>query len=112
MKTVKQRISEVEAAERALARAKADLEVAKRAELAKEPAKQLAVYLHAKLCRWNHTDGCSWHYFEKNGQHDWSEHSHARYLQQAQSVISRLKALDISEDKAYEVTKAILEKTR
>ena len=28
----------------------------------RENAIELAEYLHGKQCRWNHTDGCSWHY--------------------------------------------------
>jgi hypothetical protein len=27
-----------------------------------DPDQQLAETLHARLCRWNHTDGCSWGY--------------------------------------------------
>lgn len=35
----------------------------KHAQLLKEnPIIEAAEYLHEKLCRWNHTDGCGWHY--------------------------------------------------
>lgn len=27
-----------------------------------QQARELAEILHGKKCRWNHTDGCSWHY--------------------------------------------------
>lgn len=111
MKDVKTCINEIDVLERRLKIAKENFENAIRAENSKDPQKELAVYLHDKLCNWNHTDGCGWHYFVKKGVHDWTEASHARYLRSAEVVISRLKGLDIPEDKAYEVAKAILEKT-
>lgn len=41
--------------------------------------------LHEKMCRWNHTDGCSYHY-EK-----WSNPGHAKskYLKKAQAMLAK-----------------------
>jgi hypothetical protein len=61
-----------------------------RAEAAKNAAlpadKQLALELHELLCRWNHTDGCSW-FYEK----DWVGYSHERYLEKARAVLADTK---------------------
>lgn len=58
----------------------------------------LAILLHDRLCKWNHTDGCSWHYFVKDGVHDWSEHSHAQYLRKANQVMQRLGKETVTEE--------------
>lgn len=51
----------------------------------------LAIKLHDKWCRWNHTDGCGWHYAIKDGVHDWSESSHQAYLRKAHIIMKRLE---------------------
>lgn len=45
--------------------------------------KELAEALHKKLCRWNHTDGCSWFYesWEKPG------YSRNEWLEKAREVL-------------------------
>lgn len=58
----------------------------------------LAIKLHDKLCRWNHTDGCAWHYAIKNGVHDWNEDSHKEYLRKANRIMNYLT------DKQIEIT--------
>ena len=52
------------------------------------PEGQLAIFLHERLCTWNHTDGCSWHYFVRNGAHDWTDHAHHKYLNMAREFLS------------------------
>lgn len=55
------------------------------------PTHLLAIQLHDRFCRWNHTDGCAWHYFVKDGQHDWTEHAHQDYLRRAVRIMNRLE---------------------
>lgn len=44
----------------------------------------LAVFLHEKYCRHNHTDGCGWHYETSTKAdvvtHNWNGDSHKRWL--------------------------------
>jgi glutamate synthase domain-containing protein 3 len=44
---------------------------------------RLAELLHEKLCSWNHTDGCSWHY------ESWDDIGNARkrYLEKAENIL-------------------------
>ena len=56
----------------------------------------LAIKLHDKLCRWNHADGCAWHYFIKDGVHDWNEDSHREYLRKASRIMNYLKEKQIA----------------
>lgn len=64
---------------------------AKRAKLLLAPemtvTQKLAVYLHQKLCRWNHTDGCGWYYAISDGKHNWDEHTHNLYLNKASKLL-------------------------
>ena len=48
---------------------------------------KLAVYMHDKLCIWNHTDGCSWYYAVENGKHNWNDHAHKHYLAKAEKLM-------------------------
>jgi hypothetical protein len=61
----------------------AELESAKKAMIRDRKTSsdtgQLAIFLHEKLCNWNHTDGCSWHYEIHRGVPDWSGHAHSKY---------------------------------
>ena len=62
----------------------------KRRELdALDPDKRLAVFLHEKFCRINHTDGCSWSY--ESGDAAWNGHAHSSWLKHAQEVSSAMK---------------------
>lgn len=65
-----------------------------------EPMHQLALTLHSMLCRWNHTDGCSWHYEITKSGHDWKQHAHAEYLKKAQTLTSWCERNDVPEHKA------------
>lgn len=64
----------------------ADLEAEDAAIKAMTPEQQLALTLHNKLCRWNHTDGCGWFYEMKNGIDDWNRSAHGEYLTKARTV--------------------------
>ena len=46
----------------------------------------LAITLHDKLCKANHTDGCGWFYFMENGVPTWGEHSQQRFLHKARCI--------------------------
>ncbi len=52
------------------------------------PKYKLARMLHEKLCRYNHTDGCSWFYFVKGAEDDWTDYSHATYLAKAVRMLA------------------------
>lgn len=58
-------------------------------ELGDKELKNLAIYLHDKYCRWNHADGCSWHYAidRETGNHDWSDYAHKEYLDKARDLV-------------------------
>lgn len=64
------------------------IEEASRAEEAArlEPLKALAARCHDTLCRWNHTDGCSWMY--EDGEHEWSGNAHSRWLAHIGNVVN------------------------
>jgi hypothetical protein len=50
---------------------------------------ELAELLHKHLCRWNHIDGCAWHY-RGNDETRWYRYDeHKRYLRFAKSVVER-----------------------
>lgn len=59
------------------------------------PEQLLAIQLHDAQCPWNHTDACGWYYgIEQGGIHDWTEYSHAMYLEKAHKLISILGDVD------------------
>jgi hypothetical protein len=62
------------------------------------PTHHLAIFLHDRLCRWDHTEGCAWHYFVKDGVHDWSEYTHQQYLRRANQIIQRLSRGSVNKD--------------
>jgi hypothetical protein len=63
---------------------KALLTIAKMLGVEKEPTlHDLVIEYHDCNCKWNHTDGCSWHYEINRGVHDWSGKgsAHAEWLE-------------------------------
>ena len=75
-------MGEINAKKREMRDRKEALEQKRRLEQL-EHLKPLAVRAHDLLCQWNHTDGCSWHYEIKDGEHnEWvGEYcAHARWL--------------------------------
>jgi hypothetical protein len=44
---------------------------------------KLAELLHERLCRWNHTDGCSWFYEFADGRPNWSGYARKDWLANA-----------------------------
>ena len=62
-----------------------------------DPTIKLAELIHAKMCRWNHTDGCGWHY------ETWDNVGYARseYLKKAIRILDEVN-FDIA---AYVINK-------
>ena len=46
---------------------------------------RLATYLHAKLCRWNHVDGCGWDY----GSWKYPRTEQLEYLAKADEMLGK-----------------------
>ena len=71
----------------------AELESAKKAMIRDRKTSsdtgQLAIFLHEKMCTWNHTDGCSWHYEINKGVPDWDGHAHNKYWSIAAQILSK-----------------------
>lgn len=67
--------------------------------------KQLAIELHNKLCRGNHTDGCSFYYEIKDLDDNWEGSAHKKYLKKADLLLKEfpddiekvLRVIDIIE---------------
>jgi hypothetical protein len=62
--------------------------------------KRLAIYLHAKFCTSNHTDGCGWYYEaddeEKlNSSDGWTQGDHKRWHDKAVGVYEELSTMRI-----------------
>lgn len=93
LKTRKKEIAELEAA---LVRAKNE-----------SPSQQLASTLHNMICKWNHTDGCSWFYERKNNDDDWNGWAHGEYLKKANRLIHHCEQRGIEVDQALEIFKMV-----
>lgn len=52
----------------------------------------LVIRAHDLLCTWNHTDGCSWGYECRGGQHSWGGHAHERWLRHYEGLVTRQHA--------------------
>lgn len=58
------------------------------------PNQQLAVTLHEKLCKSNHTVGCVWYYEISNGFHKWDDYSHQQWLKKADRMLETKVSID------------------
>lgn len=85
-----------------LRRRKELLKTAKRELDTSTPTHHLAIAMHHRLCRWNHTDGCGWHYEIRDGIHDWSGHDHARWLRNANMVMRLIEGQPVTADNIVE----------
>lgn len=72
------------------------------------PLQDLAIALHSTLCRWNHTDGCSWYYEISKDVHDWSRHEHGRYLTKAQNISNLCAKHNINIETVLEINSELL----
>ncbi len=68
----------------------------------------LAVQLHDKFCRWNHTDGCSW-FYEVDDKDTWAQSSHKEYLTKARKLILKCEAVGITPEIALAVSSLLEE---
>lgn len=93
-------------------RAEADaLEAADKAFAELPEDHRLAITLHKLLCRWNHTDGCSWEYesiakpagWVGPAATDWNGHAHSQYLAKARKVMACCKRDNLSVDSAVKI---------
>ena len=72
-----------------------------------DPIYLLAEQLHDRLCRYNHTDGCSWFYEAKDGETDWSGWAHEKYLAHAQRLTHFCEAHKITVEQALDIHSAV-----
>jgi hypothetical protein len=59
------------------------------------PEQYLARIAHDLMCTHNHTDGCSWHYWEGKANCWETDYSHIQYLKKVQAL--RDKGLTVNE---------------
>lgn len=50
---------------------------------------QLALLIHAKTCKFNHTDGCSFFYETYNNRHNWDNNEHKVARRNARDIMLR-----------------------
>lgn len=54
------------------------------------PTQKLAIELHNKNCKGNHTDYCDWEYDVRNAvdgtYHNWDGYAHKLYLEKAEKI--------------------------
>jgi hypothetical protein len=98
------KIAKLESEKRELLRKRAKLQQLTTVE-------QLAILMHETMCRWNHTDGCSWHYFMKDGLPTWEADSQRLYLDKARALYDILIRL-VDEADVLPQAKKILETVR
>ena len=48
-----------------------------------EAAQSIATILHDTLCRYDHTEGCSWELYDK----EWNEGAHEKWLEKAYWIL-------------------------
>ena len=68
-----------------------------------DPIYLLAEQLHDRLCKFNHTDGCSWFYEVKGGEPNWTGWAHGKYLAHAQRVTGFCEAHEITVEQALDI---------
>ena len=69
--------------EREISLRRTNLTQAREALENEKPSAILAIAMHDKMCRHNHTDGCGWYYEIAKGKHDWTRHEHNHWLKAA-----------------------------
>lgn len=65
--------------------------------------KRLALLLHEKYCRTNHTDGCAWHYEVSRGVHNWNGYTHERWCKYAIELLEQQKQLNLTQEQLLKV---------
>ena len=60
----------------------------------RDKTRELAVFMHNKLCGWNHADGCGWLWEEEHDndgkllEKTWGLHAHSSWCQKAERALS------------------------
>ena len=67
------------------------------------PVQQLAVGLHDTLCKYNHIDGCSWHYEITDNVHNWDRREHRSELKKAEVLTEYLENNDITHEDVFTI---------
>lgn len=72
--------------------------------------KQLAIFLHKRLCHCNHTDQCSFYHEIKGVEDDWTRYAHKEYLKKADKMLEGIKSKEPnkSDEWAFELAKVVL----
>lgn len=68
-----------------------------------DPIYLLAEQLHDRLCKFNHTDGCSWFYEVKGSEPNWAAWAHDKYLAHAHRLTRFCEAHKITVEKALDI---------
>jgi hypothetical protein len=55
---------------------------------------RLAELIHSKMCTWNHTDGCGWHYEKWEDAITQPHSARKRYLDKARAVLQSFSVED------------------
>lgn len=101
-------MTEIEKLENEIAAKQAEVERLKReAAEAVDPLATLAIQLHDAFCKWNHMDGCSWHYETNKGIHNWNGYEHLRWLKKAQLLTQKCDTLGIESKQVFEIYKIL-----
>lgn len=81
---------ELATARQKLADLEAEADKLKKQEETLTPAQNVAVTLHERLCRGNHTDYCDWYYRDLTNPQTWTgEYStHKKYLEKAEKALA------------------------
>lgn len=56
------------------------------------PEQRVASAFHSLFCHYNHTDGCSWLYEQKNHIDDWNADTHISWLEKAEKFVDEMGA--------------------
>lgn len=101
-------LTDIEKLENEIAAKQAEVERLKReAADAADPINQLAEALHGTLCKWNHTDGCSWHYEMNKGVHDWTGYAHVHWIKKATTLAEKCNESGIETKQVFEIYKIL-----
>lgn len=68
-----------------------------------KPGALLAIAMHDKLCRCNHSSACGWQYEIVNGLHDWTRPNHDRWLKTAIRFMCVLEKTPMTTENAAEL---------
>lgn len=111
-KTVEDLRAEVQRQADALEQLRRNLAIAEREMEQLSPSQRLAITLHAKFCRHNHTDACDWYYNCKTIDGvsvvtNWNGHAQKEWVKKAEQLIAECATRGIKVEKFLEVMEAV-----